>query len=105
MQKDNTGDVRFDDSTVMKLLRDAANRNEKRDVVKEVEAEYRKALSAVANTRNGQFVLKYLVKASGINSVEYGSDIVKMADARGRRNFFLEMIWQYLTPAAKQEIQ
>lgn len=105
MQNDKESGLMFDDSTVMKLLRAARERDEKKEIVKEVEAEYRKALNAVASTKNGQFVLKYLLKASGINSVDYGSDIVKMADARGRRNYFLEMVWNYLSPASKQEIE
>lgn len=102
---DNSLEGMFDNSTVMKLLKAAREQDTKRDIVKEVEADYAKALNAVAKTRNGQFVLKYLLKASGIYSVEFGSDIVKMADNRGRKNYFLEMVWNYLTPASKQEIE
>jgi len=106
MQNDKmAGEHRFDDSTVLKLLRMAQETDTKREVVKEVEGDYIKALNAVAKTKNGQFVLKYLLKASGIYSVEVGSDIVKMADTRGRKNYFLEMIWNYLTPTSKQEIE
>ena len=105
MQNNPDTGMRFDDSTVMKLLRLAQEKDQKRDVVKEVEAEYIKALNGIARTRNGQFVIKYLLKASGVYAVETGSDIVKMADARGRRNYFLEMVWNYLTPANRIDIE
>lgn len=105
MASNNNPEGMLPDSTVMKLLRMAADTKEQNSAVKEVEAEYRKALNGIAKSKNGQFVLKYLLIASRIYSVEYGSDIVRMADARGRRNYFVEMIWQYLTPQSKQEIE
>lgn len=96
---------RFDDSTVLKLLRLAQERDEKNEMNKEFEAQYIKALNAVAKTSNGAFVLRCMLRTSGIYSVESGSDIVKMADSRGRKNYFLQMVWNYLTPASKEEIK
>lgn len=53
----------------------------------------------MAKTKNGQFILSYLEKYAGIYSVDKSSDVIKMAENRARRNYYLEMVHQFIHPA------
>lgn len=99
------GDKQIPDSTVMKLLKGMELQKQQEEKVIENVKEYTRVLNHWAATKNGRYIIKHLEKYAKIYSVSKHSDVVKMAEERGTRNFYLEMIHQFLNATNKQEIR
>lgn len=92
-------------STVERILAESLKSKDVDEKVIENEKEYKAALNAVAKTRNGRLVLKYVLRYSKIYSVSTTSDVLKLADERTRKNFWLEMFGRYLDKTNRMEIE
>lgn len=98
-------DKQVPDSTVMKLLKGMEQQRQQEEKVIENVKEYTRVLNKWAGTENGRYILKHLEKYAKIYSVSKHSDVVRMAEERGTRNFYLEMIHQFLNETNRQEIR
>ncbi len=67
--------------------------------------EYRKALNSIGSSPNGQFVLKYMIKALGVFTVKPNRDGMALVADKANRDFYLTMIRPYLDKDLRQEIE
>jgi hypothetical protein len=84
-------------NTVEKLIQRHNQDKQQREILKEKEGEYRKALNAIAASDNGVFVFSCLVSAMGIFKPSDEANPAKVVQENAARNVYLRLIRPYLT--------
>jgi len=93
------------DSKVMDLLKKMQREKDQQEVIVENQEDYKRALNRIAKSKDGQHVIKLLMKFCGVYSVSNHNDVIRMAEERARRSVYLAMIRPYLTPTIRAEIE
>ena len=92
-------------STAEKLLEQQAERDNQNALALENLQEYVKALNAVAETPNGQHVLKIWIKALGVFAVKPNRDAAALVVEKANRDFYLTYIRPHLDQTVRQIIE
>mgnify|MGYP000261084490 CR=1 FL=1 len=92
-------------STVERILEQQLQARQVDEQVIDNEREYKAALNALAKTKNGRIVLKYLLKACKIYSVSPGNDVIRITEERALKNLWVSMFHRYLDKTNRMEIE
>lgn len=92
-------------STAEKLLEQQAEREHQSALTLENLQEYVKALQSVAETPNGQHVLKIWIKALGVFTVKPSRDAAALVVEKANRDFYLTYIRPHLDATTRQIIE
>jgi hypothetical protein len=78
--------------------------HEKNKALLEAEVkEYREVLARLFASRDGKYLLKKLIRYSGIFAFDNNVPDGRLAEQKGIRKFFLEVFWQHLDKTTKME--
>lgn len=89
--------------SIDKLLDQRKKTEEQRELLKEEIADYTAALNRLFASPDGQYLLKKWAKYAGIFSFDNLPPDGRLAEEKGKRKFFLELIWQFLDKTIKME--
>lgn len=92
-------------STAEKMLMQEAERRKADEIVIENIAEYAKALVEVANTPNGAYVFKIMVRAMGVFTVKPNRDGMALVGDKALRDFYLTYLRPHLDAETRQIIE
>lgn len=92
-------------STADKLIAQRATKEAQEQNILENKEAYAKALNVMAQTKNGELVLKTLIKALEVFSPKSGRDGVALIEVNTKRNFYLEFIRPYLEPHNRHNLE
>ena len=92
-------------SIIEKILNERAQKDKFEDILKENAEEYKKCVNGIASTPNGQYVLKILRNACGMDSYQRKLDPAGLIEENGKRSIWIEMFHNHLTPESKELIK
>lgn len=72
-------------------------------LLKEEMDEYKLVLSRIFSSPDGQYLLKKMIRYSGVFSFDNNPPDGRLAEEKGKRKFFLELFWQFLDKTIKME--
>ncbi len=75
----------------------------RRELLKEEIADYTLVINRLFSSPDGQYLLKKWARYAGIFSFDNLPPDGRLAEEKGKRKFFLEIIWQYLDKTIKME--
>lgn len=89
--------------SIESLLEKRQKEEQRRELLKEEIADYTAALNRIFATPDGKFLLKKWTRYAGIFSFDNLPPDGRLAEEKGKRKFFLELIWQFLDKTLKME--
>lgn len=93
-------------STADKIKEKRAKREEENEIKEENLAEFKRALNDVAQSHNGEFVLRTLIhEVFGVFNIPRSNDGVALVEHNARRSIYLRYIRPYLEPQIRQELE
>lgn len=89
--------------SIDKLLEQRQKAEQQRELLKEEIADYTMVINRIFASPDGQYLLKKWTKYAGIFSFDNNPPDGRLAEEKGKRKFFLELIWLYLDKTLKME--
>jgi hypothetical protein len=95
----------FAQSTVTRLLNEAADRKRQEEITKEELEELKKCVNRIFASRDGQFFGKCLVRFCGVFKVDTETNSVKLVEDNGKKKVYLQFIRPLLDKTLRMEIE
>lgn len=92
-------------TTVDKLIESKKERDHINALTKEQETELRKAMSRVASSKSGEFMLKTLINYLGVFKVQNTKDGIDLIKQNEKRNVYLEFFRPYIPNEIRKELE
>lgn len=104
----DTGHPLLNESTITKLLQNAAARNheDKQEALIEKISDWKAALNRIASSPDGQLLLANMFKFAGFfTPASNAGNGVALVEMEGRRKFYSLYVRPYLDPKVRKEIE
>ncbi len=89
--------------SIDKLLARREQTEKQKALLAEEVAEYKLVLNRLFSSADGKYLLKKMIRYSGVFSFDNNPPDGRLAEEKGKKKFFLELFWQFLDKTIKME--